>query len=648
MSQKMTSLKGTPMYWAPEAFSRVVGRPCDWWGMGMILLELLAGEHPLEGLTDSQIIHKLTIGNVEVPDSLGPEWVPLVKGLLTKDDRRRWGYDEVARWLAGERGVPVYYEEPIAHGARFAGESAYEKNEKHEKHEKHEKNPFRFEGKEYFTMEDLARALAVRESPWFSGVNYLRYIRQWLESNMLFDEAVELGNMIFKMNAEEALFRFVHSNARCPFSLLGKLVDVDNLYLFLARVVRREASISENRLVSMLGNGQLSSFYESYISLGGERDPLLHRLLLFMDRKTPLEQWNYFEAMRNPEAYVWPEDARQNETRNDARDDMENMKKSMEQSLEVLEKMGVPPMKREDLEKLEKTYVLPRVLLSSLRAPSSYASAVERMETWRRRDLLLSRESAHDSFLYENLSLEDYARAARVRCLGHTPAILEKLDFLIDELAVFPRLRNDMEAEMVMRTTHRLRKLKEEKISPVDSLFIAKTSGLFQKRRSLGHDRLARYAAGGVGGGLFSLFVRFVTGTRSNFLFRFLFAMTFAAGSALFVGKTGLLPGMPRQEGWNEGQNENERRRRGGSPIVVLPILVVYLSVMVPERLLLLSPYIFISSIGALLGCLVCYGLDWLALARNERAVVENCAFYCEQTAGQEDEDFDNLRRRWF
>ncbi|MDR1581007.1 MAG: protein kinase family protein, partial [Synergistaceae bacterium] len=27
MSQKMTGLKGTPMYWAPEAFSRVIGRP---------------------------------------------------------------------------------------------------------------------------------------------------------------------------------------------------------------------------------------------------------------------------------------------------------------------------------------------------------------------------------------------------------------------------------------------------------------------------------------------------------------------------------------------------------------------------------------------------------------------------------------------
>ncbi|MDR1965845.1 MAG: protein kinase, partial [Synergistaceae bacterium] len=49
MSQKMTSLKGTPMYWAPEAFSREIGRPCDWWGLGMILLEILAGEHPFEG-----------------------------------------------------------------------------------------------------------------------------------------------------------------------------------------------------------------------------------------------------------------------------------------------------------------------------------------------------------------------------------------------------------------------------------------------------------------------------------------------------------------------------------------------------------------------------------------------------------------------
>jgi len=60
----------------------------DWWGLGMIVLELLAGEHPFEGVTNSQIIRQLSIDNVGIPDFLDPEGTLLIKGLLTKDDRR--------------------------------------------------------------------------------------------------------------------------------------------------------------------------------------------------------------------------------------------------------------------------------------------------------------------------------------------------------------------------------------------------------------------------------------------------------------------------------------------------------------------------------------------------------------------------------
>jgi hypothetical protein len=425
--------------------------------------------------------------------------------------------------------------------------------------------------------------------------------------------------MISKMNAEEALFRFVHTNAKLPFSLLGKLVDANNLYLFLGRSIRREASISENRLVSMLGNGQLSAFYEIYISLGGEKDPFLHRLLLFMDRKTPLEQWNYFEAMRNPDVYVWPEDA--------------------EPGIEVLEEMGALPLKREALKEIEKAYVLPRSLLFSLRAVSSYASALERMETWKRQGLLIPRESVQDSLLYENLDLEGYAQAARVRCLGHTPAILDRLDFLTDELAVFPRPYNDLEAEMVTRAAARLVTLKDRKISPADSLFIAKTAGVLQRRRGLVEDWQARYAVAGAAGGLFSWFARFVTGTRSDFVFRFCFIMIAVAGIALLLGKMGFIP-MIRQ-------SVERRAYQRGHPAILLVGIVFYLIFAASGDLLLSFPYIFSFSVGVLLGGAACYGLDTLALARNGRAVVDACASYCAQTADRESEEIYNLRRRW-
>ena len=174
MSQKMTGLKGTPMYWAPEAFSRVVGRPCDWWAFGMMLFEILSGAHPFENLNDSQIIHRLTLGGVEIPEYFGPEWGMLVKGLLTKDDSKRWGKAEVDRWLAGARDIPVYYEnhdQDRADGAR----------------------PFRFDGADYFTEGDLAAALAGSGEPWKMPADYLRFIRTWYESNSRWDEAAAIA-----------------------------------------------------------------------------------------------------------------------------------------------------------------------------------------------------------------------------------------------------------------------------------------------------------------------------------------------------------------------------------------------------------------------------------------------------------------------
>ncbi|MDR3265273.1 MAG: protein kinase, partial [Synergistaceae bacterium] len=232
VSRKMTSLKGTPMYWAPEAFSRIVGRPCDWWGLGMIVLELLSGAHPLEGLMDSQIIHKLTVGNVEIPEFLDDEWRLLLRGLLTKDDAKRWGHDEITRWLSGERDIPAYYEAPA--GSEPVG--------------KHAPQPFRFEGKNLHTLEELARALCEREQPWASAAQYLRYIRQWMESNMLFDEAVDLGNATGKMESDMAMFRFVHTHTKGPFVYLGKVIDAGNLRVFLSRVARREGSFAESRI----------------------------------------------------------------------------------------------------------------------------------------------------------------------------------------------------------------------------------------------------------------------------------------------------------------------------------------------------------------------------------------------------------------
>ncbi|MDR1134446.1 MAG: protein kinase, partial [Synergistaceae bacterium] len=234
MSQKMTGLKGTPMYWAPEAFSRVIGRPCDWWAFGMMLFEMLSGTHPFENLTDSQIIHRLTLGGVEVPEYFGPEWGMLVKGLLTKDDSKRWSGAEVDRWLAGARDMPVYYETPgrgRAEGAR----------------------PFRFNDADYFTAGDLATALAESGEPWKMPADYLRFIRTWHESNARWSEASAIAEEM-RGDPGLALFRFVNANSPCPFALFGRKIDAAAIYDFIGRESDGEADETERKILSMINN----------------------------------------------------------------------------------------------------------------------------------------------------------------------------------------------------------------------------------------------------------------------------------------------------------------------------------------------------------------------------------------------------------
>ncbi|MDR2180409.1 MAG: protein kinase [Synergistaceae bacterium] len=609
MSQKMTSLKGTPMYWAPEAFSRAIGRPCDWWGLGMIVLELLVGEHPFEGLTDSQIIHKLTIGNVEVPEGVGPREAQLIKGLLTKDDARRWGHEEVLRWLSGEGDIPVHYENPQVSRSLFG------------------QTPFRFEGRDYTTAEELALVFAGHEKPWLSGTHYLRYIRQWLESNMLFDEATELGDMAAKTDPERALFRFVHSNARCPFSLLGKLIDAHNLYLFSGRGVRREASAAESRIVNMMGNGQLISYYDEYISLssisnkknnagnpGNEGDSpvpaknsFLYRLLLLMDKKTLSEQWEYFQILHHPENYLWPERV---------------SCKNMEETLETLESMGTAPLRRETFGPLEKNYVLPQALLSLFRAAETYAQGAAQLQTWQNQELLLPRYFASDSSPYENLSLDEYAREARIRCLGHTPAILEKLDFLIETL---PAL-DENEYAIFVHTADQLKKLKDRKITSADSLFISKVIGLLSERRKLRHGQGVYYGISGFSGGLISWLVRIITGQGSDLLFMFIYiavlggcVLGLAACSEQFRSLLMDARGREREDPW-------DRNRDTLTPIGLFFFGFVLLSFLSFGRLIGFFPNLFPFLIGVLPGCVLNYMLHQSALSQNARRIADTCS----------------------
>ncbi len=106
-----TGFKGTTHYMAPEELSGYFGKEIDWWHLGVIVYELVFGKHPFEGLTDKVVINALITKGIEIPQSIPEKYSLLLKGLLARDYKKRWGYEQVKRWLSGDLNIEVYYEQ---------------------------------------------------------------------------------------------------------------------------------------------------------------------------------------------------------------------------------------------------------------------------------------------------------------------------------------------------------------------------------------------------------------------------------------------------------------------------------------------------------------------------------------------------------
>ena len=183
-SIRFTRGAGTLHYAAPEqivAAATVTGKT-DYWSLGMILFEMLAGRHPFSELGEYAIAAVIATGSTGTGGNLpfemiaDPKWRTLCQGLLVRDPQQRWGSEEVGQWLRGDATLIVSSQ-----------------------HQKNAIRPYMFAGKEYYDLNSLAVALAAN---WENAIKdfHRRYLSNWFSGALFNQELARKSDEILERN----------------------------------------------------------------------------------------------------------------------------------------------------------------------------------------------------------------------------------------------------------------------------------------------------------------------------------------------------------------------------------------------------------------------------------------------------------------